>query len=83
MFSNSWDHHHAAERRYVHMYREPNLVLSSLWSEGEIEPGNELFVDLIGGLRGRGEGGGVGVEESFLRSSTVLYGFFAYVSTND
>ena len=30
-----------------------------------------------------GEGGGVGVEESFLRSSTVLYGFFAYVSTND
>lgn len=37
-------------------------------------------MDLIGVEGGAGGGGGVAF---FTASSTVLYGFFAYVSTND
>ena len=39
-------------------------------------------MDLIG-VEGRGLWGGGGEVAFFTASSTVLYGFFAYVSTND
>ena len=53
-------------------------LFSAPFEVREKKPGNELSVDLIGV-----EGGGAGGVAFFTASSTVLYGFFAYVSTND